>query len=78
MANEKTTIYSIPEAAEILHLKEVTIRRRIYAGEIPFHRFGRRIFFTQKDIDDYIESCAIPARTAKYKAGNKAGNGEAV
>ncbi len=47
-------IYSIKEAGDILKLSERTIGRLKKNKEIKFNVVGGKVFFTQKDILDFI------------------------
>jgi excisionase family DNA binding protein len=65
-------LLNIEEAAENLRVSAVTIRRMIKSGTIPYRRMGtggknKRIFFTPEDLDAYLNSVAVPARTLPAK-----------
>jgi excisionase family DNA binding protein len=57
-------IYSIEEASKRLGLSKSTIRRRIGDGTMPHHRVGKLIRFTEEDLNQYIQSTAVPAMAA--------------
>jgi excisionase family DNA binding protein len=53
---------NVTETAEKLRLSQITVRRLIRTGAIPYHRIGsKRIFFTNEDIQKYADRCAVPA-----------------
>jgi excisionase family DNA binding protein len=62
-------LLTIPETAKEIHVHPCTIRRKITAGEIPFHRIGKKYFFTPQDIEQYLNQCAVPAKTTEAPAG---------
>jgi excisionase family DNA binding protein len=58
---------TLEEAAQRLNVKPSSLGSKVRAGELPHHRHGHRIFFTQSDIE------AIDQLTA---VGPKNGNGK--
>ena len=46
---------SLPEVAELFGVSISTVRRRIAAGEIRVHRFGRQLRVERFDLARYIE-----------------------
>ena len=69
-------LLNIEEAAANLRTSPCTIRRMIRAGTIPYRRLGTggkntRIFFTQTDLDAYVEAAAVPARFPAKEAGHE-------
>jgi excisionase family DNA binding protein len=72
-------LLTIEEAAENLRTSKITIRRMIKAGTIPYRRLGTggknaRIFFTPKDLESYLESAAVPAKTVPAGSAAEAPN----
>jgi excisionase family DNA binding protein len=55
----------IEEAAQLLRLSVCTIRRLIASGEIPVHRLGKIYYFTDTDLQEYVNRCAIPAKAVQ-------------
>ena len=55
MIDDKTRIYTLREAAQVLHCNPAVLRRRIKAGKINCFKDGSWIKFTNTDIDEYIE-----------------------
>jgi len=45
---------TIDEAADILRVRPVTVRRLIAAGKLPCSRVGRRYVFTARHIEEFI------------------------
>ena len=48
-------LYSLPEAAVYLGRSEWSVRRLIWAGELPSVRAGRRVHVDVRDMDVFIE-----------------------
>lgn len=48
-------LYNIAEAAEYLARSPWSIRRLIWAGELPSVRAGRRVQVDLKDMDEFID-----------------------
>jgi excisionase family DNA binding protein len=55
-------LHSVPEAAELLHVAPVTIRRAIQAGMLPHRRIGRRVLFTDGDLNNFVQACSAPVK----------------
>lgn len=62
MSDSRTVLHPVSWAAAKLDVSEDTVRRRVYRGELPHHRTGRQLRFTESDIDTYLEMTAVPAR----------------
>jgi excisionase family DNA binding protein len=67
------SLISIADAAAYLHLSPLTVRRLVRAGKIPCRKLcgslgdGKRltkVFFTQEDLDAYVEFVAFPVKQA--------------
>lgn len=54
-------LYTVEEAAELLRVSEDKIYRLRRAGEIPHHKIGGTVLFSEEDIQDYLDSCHRPA-----------------
>jgi len=53
-------LLSIRVTAPLLNMAEITLRRIIRKKEIPFHKIGKRYFFTDEDIETYLSQTAVP------------------
>ena len=53
---DESRFITLEEAASILPLAEITLRRAIRARELPAYKFGRRLAIETSDLDDWIES----------------------
>lgn len=53
-------LFNIQETAPKLRIAEITLRRLIKKREIPFHRIGRKYFFTNDDINYYLNKISYP------------------
>ena len=54
---------STREAARYLNISLPTMYRLLKAGELPYLRIGRILRFRLEDLDRFLESRVIPART---------------
>jgi len=52
-------MFSIAQATKILSISEVTIRRLVRAKRIQHRRIGRRILFTESDINSFLENSKV-------------------
>jgi len=53
-------LMTVRVTAPILNMAEITLRRAIRRKEIPYHRIGKRYFFTPEDIETYLLKTAVP------------------
>lgn len=51
----------IKEAAERLEVAEITIRRWVKNGTLPYYKIGGRIKFEERDIENYKQSKRVEA-----------------
>ena len=58
MAQNKSL--STQEVADILHVSKSTIYDLIRRGEINSYKIGRKVRFTQDDVDSYIARFRLP------------------
>jgi excisionase family DNA binding protein len=58
------TLYTIQEAARELGISPISVRRKVRTQELHHRRIGNLIRFTPKDLADYIEASAVPAKKA--------------
>ena len=54
MKRNSPRFFTLAEAAEALGLSVKTIRRRIVAGELRSHRFGRSFRISEEDFRAYV------------------------
>jgi len=54
-------IRNVDGASEYLGISPSTIRNGVKSKVIPHHRIGDRIIFTQRDLEEFLEQCAIPS-----------------
>ena len=55
-------LVTVPEAAEILRVEVVTIRKWMYEGRIPYFKLSRRVVFKEKDLEAFIGGNYHPVR----------------
>jgi excisionase family DNA binding protein len=55
-------IYTKATVAEKLNISVKTLERKIFAGEISYHKIGRRVLFDEIDVEKFWESCRRPAK----------------
>jgi len=51
---------TVSDTAPILNMAIITLRRLIKKRGIPFHKIGRRYYFTDDDIQTFISKTAVP------------------
>ncbi len=56
-------VLDIKDACRILKISQPNIRQKVYRGEIPFIKLGRRVLFKAQDIAALIEKSYRPAKT---------------
>ena len=54
-------VFNKKAAAKILGISIETLDRYRKNGKLPHRKIGDRILFTEKDLTDFIETCAVPA-----------------
>ena len=54
-------VFNKKTAARILGISTETIDRYRKNGKLPYHKIGDRIVFTECDLTDFLNACAIPA-----------------
>ena len=57
-------VYDRKNAAKLLGLSKETIDRYRKGGKLPYRKIGDRIMFTEKDLNAFLDACAIPATVA--------------
>jgi excisionase family DNA binding protein len=63
--------YTVSQLAELLQLTEMTIYRMISRGELPCYVIGRAKRFRSRDLENFLESCRMPAGRATKSSGEK-------
>lgn len=58
----KREFYTVSQLADLLQLTEMTIYRMVNRGELPCYAIGRIKRFRQRDIEQFLESCRLPAQ----------------
>ena len=52
-------LLTVYDTAPILNMAIITLRRLIKKRKIPYHRIGKRYFFTEEDIQKFISESAV-------------------
>jgi excisionase family DNA binding protein len=52
--SEVLDLYTIPEAAEILHVPEGWLRKKVTAGVVPHTRLGKHVRFTADHLQTIV------------------------
>jgi excisionase family DNA binding protein len=55
-------LLTVPQVAEILGFKPITVYRLARKGKIDVIILGKAYKFTRQAVDKYIASCTIPAK----------------
>jgi excisionase family DNA binding protein len=64
--NARIRLYTIDDAAKVLHLKRTWLYERTRKNAIPHHRFGKYIRFTEADLDAIITMAGQPNRSDEF------------
>jgi len=76
MELKMTQLYSLPEVARYLHLKNIrSVQKKISGGELTGRKIGRRILILGADLLRYVES---PARLHRSRAANNSAGGKFI
>jgi len=54
-------ILNISQAAKALNVSEISIRRLVRTKGIQHRRIGRRILFTESDLNSFLENVKVAA-----------------
>ena len=65
-----SALFDEQQVAELLRVKCCTVRNERVRGNLAFIRVGRRIFYTQKQISDYLERQSVQACVDSYQRQN--------
>lgn len=62
-------LYSIAQAAPLLGIAEITLRRCIKAKKCGHCRIGDRILIRQEDLDAFLAFCYVPSNSIGLEHG---------
>lgn len=62
-----TVLHDAAWMAARLGKSEDWVRRAANRGELPHHRTGRNLRFTETDLADYLAQTAVPARMGRSR-----------
>ena len=65
-------VLDISQAARTLAVSEITIRRLVRTKRIQHRRIGRRILFTELDINSFLENVKVAAAVHEKEVVNNA------
>lgn len=57
------TYITIAEAAPALGLTEKALRQRIFRGQVPYRKLGRRVLISAEELERFMK--ALPGTTAE-------------
>ncbi|MCL2191655.1 MAG: helix-turn-helix domain-containing protein [Treponema sp.] len=55
------TVFNKTDAAKALRISLRTLNRYKDEGKLPWREIGRRIVFTESDLEKFLDNCAVPA-----------------
>ena len=58
------SLLTYQEAAERLRIHPITLTRYANAGKIDHLKIGKRVFFTEKQLEDFLTNSVVPAKEA--------------
>lgn len=69
---KQATLKDVHEVAQLLHLSEDRLRRKVKTGMIPYVRCGGKLLFWHSDVQEYIDRCqaASEQEMMKHAAGH--------
>ena len=62
--------YTVSQLADLLQLTQMTIYRMVNRAELPCYSIGRVKRFRHRDIEEFLDSCRVPAVRAKGSSSN--------
>jgi excisionase family DNA binding protein len=62
---------NVGQAARFLGLKKGTVYNMIARRALPFHKVGRRVLFTQAELEAWFQSTLVPCVPGPRPAGKK-------
>jgi excisionase family DNA binding protein len=69
MGKMETKLYSVKEAAPLINCSTITMRRFIKSGVIGYKKIGKRFFFTDQHIQNYLDKAEVlPCKTSENYA----------
>lgn len=60
---------NLPQAADYTGFTERFLRSLVFRKEIPHYKRGGRLYFSTKDLEDYIEAGRVEAKRDSYLEG---------
>jgi excisionase family DNA binding protein len=57
-----TKYLKVPEAAKLLGISDKAAWQRLYRGELPYRRWGRRVLIPLDELENFI--AALPGKTS--------------
>jgi hypothetical protein len=61
------TLLTLEETAVRTHLTEKSLRMRIFRGQFPVTRIGKRIFVAEDQLEKFLELSTVTAEEANAK-----------
>ena len=58
------SLLTIEEVAEFLRVSKTSVYRLVERRELPFHRVGRTLRFTRKDLETYLAAGRVGSAAA--------------
>ena len=59
---EVKEFYTVRELADMLAVNEMTVRRMMRRGELPYHNIGRAKRFRRDDVEAFLKRCRVNRR----------------
>lgn len=66
---DEAVLYTFPQAARRLQIRENTLRLWVSAGKVQHTRLGRHVRFSDDDIDAIIRANRRPVATGRRQPG---------
>jgi excisionase family DNA binding protein len=60
-------LISIKEAAQLLGLRESTVRKYVMCRVLAHYKLGRRVLFTRESLETYVNARRVPALDEESK-----------
>jgi len=68
----KHRLLNVAEVATLLNMSEIAVRMRVFTNTIPYHRWGKKIVFSEAELDRFIEQ--LPGLSVKQAAAKVEGD----